>query len=413
MPPNMETLDATEVADMEAPVRPMSPDAIAKQQQAVASAETQQIVTHPADAPQNKSIFNQMSQKLEKAMQEVTAPKVAEAKPEATETPAKAEAQATESKEPETFTSAKAADWKKLKADREEWQKKATELEQKHAATVKELEAIRAKAISTDPNPELQKQLDELRTEKEKYLQQLETVALERSERFSSAFQKVFDASLARAKEAAGTNAEKVEHLIQLPPSKWRKERIQEVAETLPDMDRAALSMAITEYDRARADRDDALKNSRENLKKVQALDAERSQREQQLNAARVDAAIKSVMEKARSREAFQTKEGQDAHNASVKANEMEVERFLRGQMSADAIAEIPLDAIEGRRLRSVVVPDLQKRLAEAEAALKEYQTATPGTTGPVSKQQAKPSGGENTGERRPFMDQFLKQLGT
>lgn len=411
MPTNMETLDATEVADMEAPVRPMSPDAITKQQQAVASAETQQIVTHPSDAPQSKSIFNQMSQKLEKAMQEVTAPKV-EAKPEATPE-AKAEVAATDAKtEPETFTSAKAADWKKLKADREEWQKKATDLEQKHTATVKELEAIRAKAIATDPTPELQKQLDELRTEKEKYLQQLETVALERSERFSSAFQKVFDASLARAKEAAGDNAEKIDHLIQLPPSKWRKERIQEVAETLSDMDRAALSMAITEYDRARSDRDEALKNSRENLKKVQALDAEKSQREQQLNAARVEAAIKSVMEKARSREAFQIKEGQDAHNASVKANEMEVDRFLRGQMSADAIAEIPLDAIEGRRLRSVVVPELQKRLAEAEAALKEYQTAKPGTTGPVSKQQAKPSGGENNGDRRPFMDKVLSQWG-
>lgn len=406
----METLDATEVADMEAPVRPMSPDAIAKQQQAVANAETQQIVQHPADT-QNKSIFNQMSEKLSKAMQEVTAPKV-EAKAEATPE-AKAEVAATDAKtEPETFTSAKAADWKKLKADREEWQKKAADLEQKHTATVKELEAIRAKAIATDPNPELQKQLDELRTEKEKYLQQLETVALERSERFSSAFQKVFDASLARAKEAAGTNAEKVEHLIQLQPSKWRKERIQEVAETLSDMDRAALSMAITEYDRARADRDEALKNARENLKKVQALDAEKSQREQQLNAARVEAAIKSVMEKARSREAFQIKEGQDAHNASVKANEMEVDRFLRGQMSADAIAEIPLDAIEGRRLRSVVVPELQKRLAEAEAALKEYQTAKPGTTGPVAKQQAKPSGGENTGDRRPFMDKVLSQWG-
>lgn len=406
----METLDATEVADMEAPVRPMSPADIAKQQQATASAETQQIVQHPADT-QNKSIFNQMSEKLSKAMQEVTAPKV-DAKPEATEQAQPKTEVATDNKEPETFTSAKAADWKKLKADREEWQKKATELEQKHMATVKELEAIRAKAIATDPNPELQKQLDELRTEKEKYLQQLETVALERSERFTSAFQKVFDSSLARAKEAAGDNAEKIDHLIQLQPSKWRKERIQEVAETLSDMDRAALSMAITEYDRARADRDEALKNSRENLKKVHALDAEKSQREQQLNAARVEAAIKSVMEKARSREAFQIKEGQDAHNAAVKANEMEVDRFLRGQMSAEAIAEIPLDAIEGRRLRSVVLPELQKRLAEAEAALKEYQTAKPGTTGPVAKQQAKPTGGENTGERRPFMDQVIKNWG-
>lgn len=403
----------TEIAD-EPSVSVMTPEAVAKQQQA---AESNLAKLETGDDSTKSTLFNSMADKLRKGIEEANQPKVekkAEPEVKADPTAAKKEEATTDAKttEPETITGARAADWKKLKADRDEWQKKATDTEQKFTTANKELETLRSKVVATDPNPELQKQLAAIQAERDKYVSQLETVALERSERFQSSFQRVFDNSIAQAKEAAGEHAEKIEHLINMQPSKWRKEQIQKIADELPsDMDRAAIAMAITEYDKARTTRDNELKNSKENLNRLRALETEQSNRDQELQKVRVDAAVKAVVDRARTVEAFQIKDGNDAHNASVKANEMELENFLRGTLSADAISSMPIDAIEGRRLRATVLPELQNKVAELEASLKEYQSANPGAGGTTRKvDPSKPA--DAGGSQQPFTDKFLKAWG-
>lgn len=413
----METADI--VADEPAVSR--MPDAQVEQQQAAAARQAERQADFDNQQSAQSSRFNSMANQLDKFMAEVaenSKPKSdapPEAKPDAKVADTTKPAATTQQpdkvpdkvQEPETFTSAKAADWKKLKEERQQWQTKASEMEKKFLESSKELEVIKAKAAATDPSPELKKQIDALTAEKEKYLAQLETVALERSERFANAFKKTFDSALARAKESAGEDAEKIEHLIQLPPSKWRKERIQEIAEKVGDLDRASMAMAIAEYDKARAEKEDALKNSKENLARVQAMEAEVQKRDQELREANVNAALQSIITTARKHEAFTEREGDLEHNAQVKANEMALENFLRGKMSGADVAALAIDGIEGRRLRDKVVTSLNKKVEELEAAVKEYQSASPGTSG-GSKKPSKPAATDlNDHSARPFLSRF------
>lgn len=413
----METADI--VADEPAVSR--MPDAQVEQQQAAAARQAERQADFDNQQSAQSSRFNSMANQLDKYMQEVadnSKPKPdapPEAKPDAkaadTTKPAATTQQPDKSAEkppePETFTSAKAADWKKLKEERQTWQTKASEFEKKFLESSKELEVIKAKAAATDPSPELKKQIDALTAEKEKYLNQLETVALERSERFNNIFKAKFEPALARAKEAAGDHAEKIEHLMQLPPSKWRKERVHEIIETLGDLDRAAVSNAFDKYDTARAERDDAIKNSKDSLSKLQAMEAEQSKRDQELREANVNAALQSIITTARKHEAFTLKDNDEEHNAMVKANEIALENFLRGKMSGSDVAALAIDGLEGRRLRDKVITSLNKKVEELEAAVKEYQSASPGTSG-GSKKPSKPAATDlNDHSARPFLARF------
>lgn len=409
----METADV--IAD-EPAATPIPPAKLEAQQQA--AARQAEFENHPSQS----SKFNTMVNQLDKYMAEVaeTAKQEPEAKPEAkadekvktatqTQQPDKAVA-AEKPPEPETFTSAKAADWKKLKDERLQAQTKASEWEKKFLESSKELEVIKAKAAATDPSPELKKQIEAITAEKEKYLNQLETVALERSERFANAFKKTFDSAVARAKESAGEHAEKIEHLIQLPPSKWRKERIQEIVETVSDLDRAQIAMSIAEYDKARGEKEDALKNSKENLARVQAMEAEVQKRDMEMKEANVATAISSLMASARKHEAFTVKDGDEEHNAMVKANEISLENFLRGKMSGSDVASLAIDGLEGRRVRDKVVTSLTKKVEELEAAVKEYQSATPGTSGKSAKSSKAAATDLNDHSARPFMQRFQQE---
>ncbi len=409
----METLDA--VAD-EPAATPIPQQQIEAQQRAVArQAENAEVQTAQSER------FNTMASQLNKYMAEVadsTKPKAEtpEAKPEA-KVESKPDTKTTQQPEtpdlkkikdePETFTSAKAADWKKLKEERQQWQTKHSEVEKKLLETSKELEVIKAKAASVDPSPELKKQIETITAEKEKYLIQLETVALERSERFNNAFKEQFDSSMARAKESAGEHAEKIEHLMQLPPSRWRKERVQEIIETLGDLDRAAISDAFVDYDKARAKRDDALKNSKDSLSRIQAMEAEVQQRDMQMKEANVSAAIQSLMTTARKHEAFTPRDNDEEHNLLVKQNEMQLENFLRGKMNGSDVAALAIDGIEGRRLRDKVVTGLTAKVAELEQAIKEYQSATPGTSGKSAKPSKPAATDLSDHSARPFLQRF------
>lgn len=407
----METADV--IAD-EPAATPIPPAKLEAQQQA--AARQAEFENHPSQS----SKFNNMVSQLDKYMAEVaeTAQQEPEAKPEAKpEEKAKPVAQTQQPEktpekppEPETFTSAKAADWKKLKMERDQAQQSASDMEKKFLQTSKELEVIKAKAAATDPSPELKKQIETITAEKEKYLNQLETVALERSERFANAFKKTFDSAVARAKESAGEHAEKIEHLIQLPPSKWRKERIQEIVETVSDLDRAQIAMSIAEYDKARGEKEDALKNSKENLARVQAMEAEVQKRDMEMKEANVSTAISSLMASARKHEAFTVKDGDEEHNAMVKANEISLENFLRGKMSGSDVASLAIDGLEGRRVRDKVVTSLTKKVEELEAAVKEYQSATPGTSGKSAKASKAAATDLNDHSARPFMQRFAAE---
>lgn len=397
----METAEVIDVSDTPA-VRPIDPAS---------------IKTPPASVPTNDNIveqpdpgstFNVMRDKLDALMKEVnnkgpiqpdktTQPAPEPAKDEKktdSKADAKAEDKPTETV-PETFTSAKAADWKKLKEARAEAEKKASDFEKKLLEKEKQVLEIENKYKSQDREPEFKKEIDRIKAERDKLEAQLESVALERSERFQSTFTKGIESAVASAKEAVGdANASLVAELMELPPSKWRKEQLNKIREGLEGLDQGQFDIAIRENDKARAERADALKNAKENYSKLKGIEAETANRAAELRKAKTQSTINRVLEMARAYDAFKPIDNDPEHNLLVRQNEERIGKFFNMEMAPDEMAVMPVVAAEGRRLMEKVVPSLQAKIKELEETVKAMQNANPKPSGgaPGNSTNSKPT---------------------
>ena len=399
----METSEVIDVSDTPS-AKPIDPASIRATPPGVMTDDNMVQQPQPGDA------FNQMRDKLDKLMSEVTnkgplqpekstapVPPV-ELKPEP-----KPDAKPEEKKEevPETFTSAKAADWKKLKEARAEAEKKASDFEKRLLEKEKALLEVENKFKSQDRTPEFQKQLDEMKAHRDKLEAQLESVALERSDRFQATFTKSLESAVASAKEAVGdANAGMVAELLELPPSKWRKEQLNKIREGLEGVDQGQLDIAIRENDKTRAERAEALKNAKDSYSKLQGIEAEKANRAAELRKAQTTNTINRVLEMARSYDAFKPVENDAEHNLLVRQNEERIGKFFNMEMAPDEMAVMPVVAAEGRRLMEKVVPSLQAKIKELEATVQAMQNSNP-----------KPSGGapgdSNTGKPTSFAEAF------
>lgn len=419
-------MPAAEMTD-EPPVIALSPDRIA-QDRAAADARSAKLPDGPMDAAESDVVmhpshsFNDMASKLDKAMKEVgkkesTSPPLdtgpvddkkqtdSKHKPKA-EDAKQADDKTAENVDDKTITSAKAADWKVLKQQRDDAQKQRDEFKQKHELTTKEYEEFRKRAVDSGEVEKVKAEMKSVVEERAKLQEQLETVALERSEKFSKFYENKFTESSARAKDAVGTeNAERISQLMALPPSKWRKDAINEIRETLAGVDQGQLDIAIAEHDHARNDRDTQLKNSKENYKRLQDLESEKALTEKQQREKRSEAVLASVLSFARDNfESFKTGEDK-AHNEEIPQHEEFLERFFKGKMAENEIATLPLLALEAKRLASKVVPSQTKKIAELEAALKEYQGVNPPANGGA------PRGASGTSNKeKSFAEVFQEQ---
>jgi hypothetical protein len=365
---------------------------------------------HVALPPDPGFQLNSMQDKLNKLMGEVLAKPEAKTvepaiKPDAKPADKPADKQAdkpatdankpAEPDPPENFTSAKAADWKRLKDAIAQRDAKLNEIEKKVLLKEKELAEAQNKFKAEDRSPIYTKQIEELKAERDKLTEKLEAVALEKSERFSGHFQKTFDSAIARAKDAAGKdNSERVEQLLNLPPSQWRKERLNEIRQSLTGVDQGQLDVAIADMDRARSEKDMALSKSRENYQRLQDVQKQEAAQNQQLIAARTEAMVQRVLSMAKQYEAFQEKENDPEHNLQVKLNGERIASFFKMQLPAEEIATMPIAAAEGKRLLEKVVPALQAEIAQLKQALEDKKTAIPNAAGGTkgsNATQAKP----------------------
>lgn len=343
------------------------------------------------EQPDPGSTFNSMRDKLDALMKEVTnkavAPdKTTQPQPEPVKEEKKLDAKPEEKPAevvPETFTSAKAADWKKLKEARAEAEKKASEFEKRLLEKEKALLEVENKFKSQDRTPEFQKQIDQIKSERDKLEAQLESVALERSERFQSTFTKAIDSAVASAKEAVGdANASLVAELMDLPPSKWRKEQLNKIRENLEGLDQGQFDIAIRENDKARAERADALKNAKENYAKLKGIEAETQNRAAELRKAQTQSTINRVLDMARAYDSFKPIDNDPEHNLTVRQNEERIGKFFNLELPADEMAVMPVVAAEGRRLMEKVVPSLQAKIKELEATVEAMKNSNPKPSG-------------------------------
>lgn len=418
-------LTATELSD-EAPVTRIAPEEIAKQRTAQPPPEP----PAPDDSPIPPSTaFNTMASKLDALMKEATAKNPPEPSkttapdttmvqtdsrkaPPASATPAQPskEVSATPTPPvvpttPDVITSPKAADWKAVKERKEAAEREAADFKAKYDAALKDLNDLKAKP-SIDPSvaEAIKKEREAAVTERDRLQEQLNTVALERSEKFSSYFDKKFNQSISQAKCAVGEEHEKaIEELISLPPSKARKERINEIREELSGIDQGALDQALANYDLARADKAEQLKNAKENYKKLVELEAEKHVAMQQDAEKRAELATINVLNVAKAgMESFKPSEDPE-HNVFVAESEEFVKRFFKNKLSETEVALLPVLAREAQRYSAKVVPALQSKITELEAALAEYKGGTPrtGAAGPPPQAKSGP---------KTFTETFLEQ---
>jgi hypothetical protein len=327
----------------------------------------------PESAKQDDSGFNSMRDKLEAGLKEVKAQ--SEPKPQPAPT------------EPQPAKEEHKSDWRKLKEKAAEAEKRALEYEAKLKETdaalkerLAEVETLR----KLDP-----KEFEATKAEKQKLQEQLEVVALEKSERFTGHFDKIFKESITNAKEAAGTeHAEAIEHLLQLPPSKQRKDAIAQIMEGIAnELDKSQLALAVRDMDKARAERQEALANSKQNYAKLQEVEKSERERQSAENLRRTDMVITEVLNKAKEFTAFSQIEGDEAHNNSIKSREEKIAKYFRNQLSDSERVLIPVLAEEALHLRTKVVPLLaeeNKRLIAALASLKNANPSLEGEGKPV-----------------------------
>lgn len=182
--------------------------------------------TTVATAPEKTTYIKEV-EKLIKGTQTAPPEKKEEVeKPAAGETTAKPE-----QKEDAVYTSKKAKEWNDLKTN---FQSRIKEIETKASNLTKDLELARAENESLKKQQFDPKEFETIKSEREKLKSQLETVALERSEPFQKYFDAKFSSATAKAKSSVPTEIqEHVENLLQLRPSKTRKDQLNAVMEQL------------------------------------------------------------------------------------------------------------------------------------------------------------------------------------
>lgn len=406
-----ETIDASEAVADEPQTTHMADADVARQtaQSRVMTVDAAEAA-HVEQPDRNSAMFNSMKDKLESLLKESrqpatndkpsttpdlkdppTAEKIDKTKPpeqQTTTTTTKTDDKAAD--DTKTFTSKTAQNWKKLEEKVKEREARVAEWEAKYAAKEKEASEIAQRLKLEDRTPALQKEIEEWKAKHTQTVEQLEKVALERSERWNSQFTEPINDAIATAKNAVGADkAELVEQLLAVAPSKWRNQQLNAIRDTLEGFDQGQLDVAVANMDKIRAKRDAQLKDHKLSFQRLQGVEAEHANRQAQLSKEMTEQTVAKVLAMARNYDSFKPGDGSDPQQALLaKTNEERVAKFFRMELPLEEVATMPIIAAEGKRIIEQVLPALQKENAELREALKAREVAKPA-----------PAGGKKTGD--------------
>jgi hypothetical protein len=311
---------------------------------------------------------------------------------------------------PPSIKSQKAADdFKLIKKQRAEAEKSYAQEKAAREKLEGEIAELRKSAESkpTGPSGEEYKNLV---AERDKLQQQLETVALERSDRFQAKYKRTFESAISRAKNAVGDeHAAKIEGLMALPSSHWRNQQIEAIRESIETgVGKGQLDLAVAQMDAARDDQAQELTNAHESYK---ALQEEEKQSAEKL-AGRVEAERAKMVEDAKKLAAQSTAfveiEGKDDHNALVKERFARLEKFLKGgdpENAAATLVKYAVMAEEDQFLTTQYIPALQEHIKTLEEELSAISGAEPslGGTTPTTPTKSR--------KRKGFTETYLENM--
>ncbi len=362
------------------------------------------IVEQPTPGEQPRGgTFNKMLEDFKAGVSEATtksgssaSPKV---EPKAKEpVPALAASEDDTPDELETITSAKAADWKKLKGILKDKSIKLDEATRQLKAQQQEMLALKNGSVP---------QADELKAiaaERDAALKQLEQIDLERSPAFAKHYNEKFSQAVARGKSflPAG-EAERFEALVALAPSKVRTAALDEIRSKLSGIAQGQFDVALAGYEQARDERQATLNDSKAGLARAQQLRAEEGNRQAQLVTAEREAAVNKALEVAARFESFQPRADDPEHSRLAEQNQQTVAAFIRGQLKAEDAFAITIAAAEGRRAMTQIIPRLEKENAELREALASQKNATVRVSGGTR--------GKAPEQRKSFTESVMSEL--
>lgn len=317
--------------------------------------------TRPVKQPELKTVDPKAKPGTEKA-------------PDAKETVAEPE------KEPATFTSPSAANFKKIVAERDDWKKKATDHEtavKTHSERAAKLEQEYTEyktKTAIDP-----KEIEAVKKRSEELEAQLQRHALSETPKFKAHFDSKLEAAVERAVNATGKDkAETVKIFIEAPDGPARDRALDDLLAGLESEGaKMRLTGAFDAYSDARKERTKELDRHKENLRELRAVEQKQAQEKKERDVTNRKAMLAETLKQAEKFDAFKTNDDPE-HNLTVAKSRKLVEDFVMGGDVPDSVVlMLPVLASEGERLQKVV-PTLNAKITELEEALKKYQGAAP-----------------------------------
>lgn len=349
------------------------------------------------DEPESKPIPKEELDKLPAAAPAVPAAKV-EPKPAAKVDPKAAPAKVdvapvVEKKDeplPESIKSPKAAeDFKKVRADRDQHRSNAERFETENKQLRAEVDQHRKRNGATSTE-----EYTKLKTERDALLRKVETIDLANSDRFTGYFRGEMQKQVSTARAVSGEHADAIAKLIEQPRSESRNTKLREIFDQMDSLDADVVKIAMTNIERLRGEREDALSKSSENYQKLKEVEAAEATKKEAETAEHRSRTAEAVLEKARANEAFQTKDGDAEHNQQVAVREEFVRAFINGKLDDNILAWTPVLAAQAIHMTERVVPGLKAQISKLEGQIKGYVGASPRGGDSGADESVKPAKG-------------------
>lgn len=242
--------------------------------------------------------------------------------------------------------------------------KTRAEAAEKERDTLKaEIERVKNEIKTADPED-----LKALREERDRYQKELREVAIERDPAFKQKYETKRNSAVSQAKAAAGEVGEKLEKLINLPPSPHRDTQIEKAIEDLPLSAQRRINAALGIIESIDIDRQTEIDTAIATYDTNQKTRAEAQKRLEAQTRASYEKAFadeqKSWLEKS---PLFQMKDGDTEHNNGVQQRLDMAKNIFSGQLNPQELSRAAHWAAVG--------PDLVQSLINTQKIAQDYKT--------------------------------------
>ena len=266
-----------------------------------------------------------------------------------------------------------AAEFRKIKQDRDEWKRKA--------------ELASAEAGGSQVAAEF----EDLKKRYERVSEELRLSNIERHPTFVAHFEPKMKAAIDMAKRSVGPDlADSVERIIAMPESDAKMEEISSLMGELNDFQKHRLNLAISNYDELSESRRTEIEKARADAGAISASLSEQKAVESARSRKMLEDAVEATLANAGVLSGFSDK----ADASELEERRTFVRQFARGELPKEVYPWVPILAAEAMHLRETRLPELEKENAELKQQLSAFSASSPSPSGGSSSEpQAKSEG--------------------